>query len=62
MTAEVELTGDRVDSSPYSNSAPHLGAVQVDATGQPVNWVLLVSLLGCLSFWGAVVLGIVAAL
>lgn len=30
-------------------------------TRRPVNWGLLVGLLGCLSFWGAVVMGIVAA-
>jgi hypothetical protein len=32
------------------------------STCQPVNWALLVGLMGCLSFWGAVVLGIVAAI
>ena len=29
--------------------------------GSSLNWVLLVGLLCCLSFWGAVVFGIVAA-
>jgi hypothetical protein len=28
---------------------------------ESMNWVLLVGVVGCLSFWGAVVLGIVAA-
>jgi hypothetical protein len=32
-----------------------------DPRGDPVNWGLLVGLLGCLSFWGAVAFGIVAA-
>ena len=33
-----------------------------DSVRQPVNWGLLVSLLGCLASWGTVVFGIVAAL
>jgi hypothetical protein len=37
-----------------------VGAIH-DPTRQPVNWGLLVALLGCLALWGAVVFGIVAA-
>jgi hypothetical protein len=31
-----------------------------DEVRQPLNWPLLVSLLACMLFWGAVVVGIVA--
>jgi hypothetical protein len=37
-----------------------VGAIH-DPIRHPVNWGLLVGLLGCLSFWGAVAFGIVAA-
>lgn len=60
MRAEFEHTGGRCESSPSSDTLSRYGAVH-DPMGQPVNWVLLVGLLGCLSFWGAVVFGIVAA-
>jgi hypothetical protein len=32
-----------------------------DRIREPVNWGLVVGLLGCLSFWGAVVFGLVVA-
>ena len=59
MRAELEHTAGHPESSPRSESPSRYGAIQ-DPMGQPVNWVLLLGLLGCLSFWGAVVLGIVA--
>jgi hypothetical protein len=60
MRAEFEHTGGRCESSPCSDTPSRYGAIH-DPIGRPVNWVLLVGLLGCLSFWGAVVLGVVAA-
>jgi hypothetical protein len=60
MRAELEHTPGRGPSSPCSDSPPRYGAIQ-GRIGRPVNWVLLVGFLGCLSFWGAVVFGIVAA-
>jgi hypothetical protein len=60
MRAELEHTGGRYESSPCSDTPSPYGALH-DPIGQPVNWVLLVGFLGCLSFWGAVVFGIVAA-
>jgi hypothetical protein len=32
-----------------------------DRIREPVNWGLVVGLLGCLAFWGAVVFGLVVA-
>jgi hypothetical protein len=32
-----------------------------DSIREPVNWGLIIALLGCLAFWGAVVFGLVAA-
>jgi hypothetical protein len=32
-----------------------------DRICEPVNWGLVVGLLGCLAFWGAVVFGLVVA-
>ena len=60
MRAESEHTGGGCDSSPSSATASRYGAIQ-DPLNQPVNWALLVGLMGCLSFWCAVVVGIVAA-
>ena len=40
-------------------SVPSVGA-NADST-YGVNWVMIVGLLACLAFWGAVALGIVAA-
>lgn len=60
MRAELEPAHDRSDSSLCSDTPSRYGAIH-DPIGQPMNWVLLVGLLGCLSFWGAVVVGIVAA-
>jgi hypothetical protein len=57
---EFELTGGRSESSPCSDTSSRYGASH-DPICRPVNWVLFVGLLGCLSFWGAVVLGVVAA-
>lgn len=37
--------------------APTVGAD--DRSREPVNWELVVVLLGCLAFWGALVLGLV---
>jgi len=55
MRAELEHTAGYCESETPS----YCGAIP-DQIDQPLNWVLLVGLLGCLSFWGAVVLGIVA--
>lgn len=60
MRAELEHTADLPESPPRSDTPSRYGAIQ-DPMGQPVNWVLLLGLLGCLSFWGAVVIGIVAS-
>jgi hypothetical protein len=59
MRAESVHTGGGSESSPCADDAARYGVLH-DPISQPVNWVLLVGLLGCLSFWGAVVLGIVA--
>jgi hypothetical protein len=61
MRSEFEHTEGRCESAPPSDTPPRYGAIH-DPLRQPVNWVLLVGLLGCLSFWGAVVLGVVAAI
>ena len=60
MRAELERAAGHSESPPRWDTPSRYGAIQ-DTMGQPLNWVLLVGLLGCLSFWGAVVLGIVAA-
>ena len=60
MRAELEHTPGPTESSRRSDTPSRYGPIH-DPMGQPVNWVLLLGLLGCLSFWGAVVLGIVAA-
>lgn len=60
MRAALERNAGDTESSPRLDVLSRYGAIQ-DPIGQSVNWVLLVGLLGCLSFWGAVVLGIVAA-
>ena len=59
MRAELEHTALHPESPPRPDTPSRYGAIQ-DPIGQPVNWVLLLGLLGCLSFWGAVVLGIAA--
>ena len=59
MRAGFEHTGGRCESSPCSDTPSPYRAIH-DPMRQPVNWVLLVGLLGCLFFWGAVVFGIVA--
>jgi hypothetical protein len=60
MRADLEHTAGRAESPPRSETPSRYGAIQ-DPMGQPVNWVLLLGLLGCLSFWGALLLGIVAS-
>jgi hypothetical protein len=60
MRAELEHTAAHPELPRRSETPSRYGAIQ-DPMGQPVNWVLLLGLLGCLSFWGAVVLGVVAA-
>jgi hypothetical protein len=52
MRSEFQHTGGLYESSPCSDRRSRY---------EPMTWVLLVALLGCLSFWGAVVFGIVAA-
>lgn len=59
MRAESLQAGRNSDSSPYPDIPPGYDAT-LDPIDLPVNWVLLVGLLGCLTFWGAVVLGIAA--
>jgi hypothetical protein len=39
---------------------PTFGAAD-DPIREPVNWGMVIALLGCLAFWGAVVLGLVVA-
>jgi hypothetical protein len=60
MRAELEHTAGHSEAPPRSDTPSRYAAIQ-DPIGQSVNWVLLLGLLGCLSFWGAVVLGVVAA-
>lgn len=60
MRAELERTAGHSESPPRSDIPSRYSAIQ-DTMGQPLNWVLLLGLLGCLSFWGAVVLGVLAA-
>jgi hypothetical protein len=59
MRAELEHTAGHSEPPPRSETPSRYGATR-DPMDQPVNWVLLLGLLGCLSFWGAVVLGIAA--
>jgi hypothetical protein len=59
MTAALEQSRDRHETSPYS-ATPEYGAMQ-DPAGQPVNWILLVAVGSCLAFWSAVVFSILAA-
>ena len=40
---------------------PPLAVDADDRTREPVNWGLVVAVLACLAFWGAVVLGLVVA-
>jgi hypothetical protein len=60
MRAELEHTAGHSESQPRSETPSRYAAIQ-DPIGRSVNWVLLLGLLGCLSFWCAVVLGVVAA-
>jgi hypothetical protein len=60
MTAALEDSRGRHESSPYLGTTSHYGATQAPAD-QPVNWVLLVAIVGCLAFWSAVAFGILAA-
>ena len=44
------------------NARPALTVGADDRIREPVNWELVVVLLGCLAFWGIVVFGLVEAL
>ena len=60
MTSALEHSRDRHESSPNLDATSHYGAMQ-DPVSQPVNWILLVAVVGCLAFWSAAVLSILAA-
>ena len=42
------------------SSLTSVGAAD-DRIREPVNWGMVVCLVGCLAFWGAIVLGLVVA-
>jgi hypothetical protein len=60
MTAALKHSRDRDESSPYVGATSRYGAMQ-DPASQPVNWILLVAVGGCLAFWSAAVFSILAA-
>ena len=43
------------------NRRPALTVGADDRVREPVNWGLVVALLGCLAFWGTVVVGLIEA-
>ena len=57
IRGQTVRAGSNTSSMEISHAA--VGAIR-DPTRQQLNWPLLVSLLVCLLFWGAVVFGIVA--